>query len=81
MTRLGETAVVSGLVGSNDVIDRLRATSACVMKLNTKRGVIWHYSDNLRRIRASVAERLVGKGILVAREASGQSFELGEKWR
>ena len=81
MTRLGETAVVSGLVGSNDVIDRLRRTGEHVLKLHTPKRVIWHYSDTLAPIPTPVAERLTQKGILIAREPSGQSWELAEGWR
>ena len=73
---------MTGLFGSNDVIDRLRRTGEHVLKTHTRRGVVWHYSGGgLNVIETPCAERLVTKGIIVAREASGQSFELAEGWK
>jgi len=72
---------MNGLVGSNATIDTLRRTGQHVVKTHTRRGVVWHYSDTLALIPTPVAERLTGKGILIARKPSGQSWELAEGWR
>jgi len=72
----------TGLVGSSAVIDRLRRTGEHVLKTHTRKGVVWHYSGGgMSVIETPCAERLVTRGIIVAREASGQSFELAEEWK
>lgn len=81
MNSITPLAAASGLVGSNATIDALRRTGQHVVKTHTRRGIVWHYSDTLTPIPTATAERLMAKGILIARELSGQSWELAEGWR
>jgi len=73
---------MNGLVGSNDCLNHLRANpTRFILKTHTRRGVVYAYSDTMRPIAAEVVERLIAKGRLVPREASGQGFELAEDAR
>jgi len=73
---------MTGLVGANDCLNRLREKpTRFILKTHTRRGVVYAYSDTLRPIAAEVVERLIAKGRLVPREASGQGFELAEDAR
>lgn len=70
----------TGLVGSNDVIDRLRENPGeFVVKTLTRKGPVYHYDRTLTPIRREVAERLIRKGRLVPREDSGQGWELSDR--
>lgn len=73
---------MTGLVGSNAVLDRLIASPGLfIVKTMTRKGPVYHYDRTLEPIKREVAERLIGKGYLVAREASEQSWELSEEWK
>ena len=66
---------------SNDLIGILRERPLFVVKTLTRVGPVYSLSDRLVPIPREVVERQIDKGILVAREASGQSFELSAAWR
>jgi len=74
---------MTALVGSNAVLDRLRARPGLfIVKTMTPDGVMFSWSDGSKPVpRADVCERLIEKGRLVPREASGQGWELAEGWR
>lgn len=70
------------LVGSNAVLDRLRAAPGLfVVKTIARKGRVYHYDRTLAPIPREVAERLIKKGRLVPREASGQGWELSKEWK
>lgn len=73
---------MTALVGSNAVLDRLRARPGLfITKTMTRKGPVYHYDRTLEPIPREVCERLIEKGRLVPREASGQGWELAEGWR
>lgn len=73
---------MTALVGSNAVLDRLRARPGLfITKTMTRKGPVYHYDRTLEPIPREVCERLIEKGRLVPREASEQGWELAEGWR
>lgn len=73
---------MTGLVGSNAVLNRLRDTPGLfILKTMTRKGPVYHYDRTLEPISRDACERLIEKGRLVPREASGQGWELAEEWK
>lgn len=73
---------MNGLVGSNAVLNRLRESPGLfIQKTMTRKGPVYHYDRTLEPIPREVCERLIEKGRLMPREASGQGWELAEEWR
>ena len=81
MTRLGETAVVSGLVGSDKTLERIRKAGRIVLRTFTEDGEVWTIDGVIPALRKDLCAKLVQSGILIPREPEGQSWELAEAWR
>ena len=72
---------------TNGVINRMIDHPCAVIKTFTRLGTVYAFDDNLRIIPAPVAERLIGKGVLVSAGddlvsdgRGGQSFRLSQSW-
>lgn len=73
---------MTGLVGSNAVLDRLRDKPGLfIVKTLTRKGPVYTYANTLTTIPREVVERLIDRGRLVPREPSAQSFELARDWK
>lgn len=73
---------MTDLVGSNAVLNRLRESPGLfILKTMTRKGPVYYYGSTLTPIPREVCERLIEKGRIVPREASGQGWELAKEWK
>lgn len=70
----------SALIGSNAVIREITKRHCLVRRASLKVGTVYCYADNLNLIRAEVAERLIGKGVLKPVDSAPDHFSLSEAW-
>lgn len=71
---------MQALIGSNALIRSMAQDGRALLKTHTRRGVVYHLDGGLKPLPNEMVERLIGKGVLVPREASEQSFALSPEW-
>lgn len=65
---------------SNDLINELIERPRPILKTMTRVGPVYTFADSLIVVPRRIVERQIEKGILVAREPSGQTFALASAW-